>query len=56
MRILKHLQTNPRITISEIQEMFDISREMANRIIKVLLEQDLIARKGRGKATYYELL
>ena len=56
MKILKHLQTNPRISISEIQEMFNISREMANRIIKVLLEQNLITRKGRGRATYYELL
>jgi Fic family protein len=56
MKILKHLQTNPRISISEIQEMFNVSREMANRIIKVLLEQDLITRRGRGKATYYELL
>jgi len=55
-KVLKHLQTNSRISISEIQEMFNISREMANRVIRVLLEQDLIARRGRGKATYYELL
>ena len=55
MSILKHLQTNPRISISEIQKMFNISREMANRIIRVLLEQNLIVRRGRGKATYYEL-
>jgi len=36
--------------------MFDISREMANRVIRVLLEQGLIARRGQGRATYYELL
>jgi len=55
-KVLKHLQTNPRINISEVQEMFDISREMANRVIRVLLEQGLIARRGQGRATYYELL
>ena len=56
MKILRHLQTNPRISINEVQKMFNISREMANRVIRVLLKQDLIARRGRGKATYYELL
>ncbi|MCK4447787.1 MAG: Fic family protein, partial [Candidatus Marinimicrobia bacterium] len=56
MKILRHLQTNPRISINEVQKMFNISREMANRVIRILLKQDLIAMKGRGKATYYELL
>lgn len=35
--------------------MFDISREMANRIIRPLLENGLIARQGKSRATYYEL-
>lgn len=55
MVILKYLQTNPRITISEIKSMFSISREMANRVIRPLLENGLIARQGKGRATYYEL-
>lgn len=55
MAILKYLQTNPRITISEVQSMFDISREMANRLLRPLLENELIARQGKGRATYYEL-
>jgi len=55
MAILKHLQTNARITISEVQSMFGISREMANRLIRPLLENNLIARQGKGRATYYEL-
>ena len=55
-KILKYLQTNPRINISDIQNMFNISREMANRVIKILIDQDLIARRGKGKATYYELV
>lgn len=55
MQIIKYLQTNPRLTISEIQEMFDISRDTANRILQLLLEKDLVERKGKGRATYYRL-
>ena len=56
IKILKYLQTNPRINSSEIQKMFSVSRETANRIIRILLEKKLIKRSGKGKATYYELL
>ena len=55
MVILKYLQTNPRITISKVQSMFGISRKVANRLIRPLLESGLIARQDKGKATYYEL-
>ncbi|NQE06766.1 hypothetical protein C5S32_12920 [ANME-1 cluster archaeon GoMg1] len=57
MKILKYLQTNPRITISEIQKMFDkkISRDTANRALKPLLENKLVKRIGKGRAIYYEL-
>jgi len=55
MKVLKYLQTNPRITIGEMQKMLDISRDTANRILRPLLENDLIERRGKGRATYYEL-
>ena len=55
MKILKYLQTNSRMTISQIQEMFDISRDTANRILRLLLDSKLVNRKGKGKATYYSL-
>ena len=55
MKILKYLQTNPRITISEIQKMFDISRDTANRDLKLLLENELVKRIGKGRAIFYEL-
>ena len=57
MKILKYLQTNPRITISEIQKMFDkkISRDTANRDLKPLLENKVVKRIGKGRAIYYEL-
>jgi len=55
IKVLKHLQLNPRINISEIQRMFDISRDTANRDLRLLLENELVKRIGKGKATYYEL-
>ena len=55
IKILRYLQTNPRITISEIQKMFDISRDTANRDLKLLLENTLVKRRGEGRATYYEM-
>lgn len=56
LEILKYLQKNPMINSSEIQKVFYVSRETVNRIIRVLLEKNLVRRSGRGKATYYELL
>ena len=55
MNILKHLQTNPRITTAEIQEMFDISKDTANRDLRLLLENNLVKRRGKSRAVYYEL-
>lgn len=56
MKVLKYLQTNPRINSSEIQKMFKITRDTANRDLKLLLENELLRRRGKGKATYYELV
>jgi Fic family protein len=55
MKVLKYLQTNAKITINDIQKMFHISRDTANRDLKPLLENELIKRRGKGRATYYEL-
>ncbi len=55
MAILKYLQTNSRITIGKVQSTFGISREMGNRLIRPLLENGLLARRGKGRATYYQL-
>jgi Fic family protein len=35
--------------------MFDISRDTANRELKLLLENKLVKRIGKGRAIYYEL-
>lgn len=54
MKILKHLQTNPRITTSDIWEMFGISRDTANRDLKLLLENNLVRRRGEARAIFHE--
>ncbi len=55
MNVLKYLQTNAKVTISEIQKMFEISRDTANRDLKLLLENELVIRREKGKAINYEL-
>ena len=44
---------NKRITSAQLQKSFGISREMANRYFKKLIEKGVLARKGAGKSTYY---
>ena len=52
-KIIEHLISNTRITSSEIQNMFKISRQSAHKEIKKLIELKIIEKKGTGKATYY---
>jgi predicted transcriptional regulator len=49
------LQSQQRIRIADVQGMFGVTRETANRILEPLLSAGLIVRKGLGRATYYEL-
>ncbi|OGC42879.1 hypothetical protein A2Y85_02310 [candidate division WOR-3 bacterium RBG_13_43_14] len=52
-KIIEYIRVNKRITSSEIQQMFNVSRVMANRYMKRLQELLIIERKGAGKAVYY---
>jgi len=52
-KIVEHISINGKITSSEIQDMFNISRQAAHRDIKKLIELDLIEKKGASTATYY---
>ncbi|MDW7727955.1 MAG: Fic family protein [Candidatus Methanoperedens sp.] len=52
-RIIEHLISNGRITSSEIQKMFTISRQAAHKEIKKMIELNIVEPKGTGKATYY---
>ena len=47
--------TNQLSSHHMIQKMFKITRDTANRDLRFLLENDLLIRRGKGKATYYEL-
>lgn len=53
--VIRVLKREGRLRISDVQRMFQVSREMANRILDPLIENGLIVRKGLGRATYYEL-
>ena len=52
-KIIEHLISNGRITSSEIQNMFEISRQAAHKEIKKLIELNIVEPKGTGKATFY---
>jgi len=51
--VVKHLQTNPRLTIREIQDKFKISRFTANEVLKPLIKNKIIKRRGGSRSTYY---
>lgn len=53
--VVKHLQTNSRITIKEVQDKFRVVRSSANEILKPLRKDNIIARRGKGRATHYTL-
>ena len=53
IQIIEHLILNGRITSSEIQKMFTISRQAAHKEIKKMIELNIVEPKGTGKATYY---
>ena len=55
MKIIELIQKNGQISSGDIQKTFKISRQAAYKEIKKLIEQDIIERRGSGKAIYYVL-
>ena len=53
--IILFVINNKKITSKNLQNLFEISREMANRYFNKLMGDKLIIRKGTGKSTYYIL-
>ncbi len=43
------------MTSGDIQKMFNVTRDTANRYIKKLIELEISERKGKGRAIYYIL-
>ncbi len=54
-KIVEWAVKNNKIRSSDIQEMFNISRQAAYKIIKKLIQMGVFKKKGSGKATYYVL-
>lgn len=52
-RILAYLSTKAYIVRSEVDKLLGISQSTSNRILKRMLEKNLIAQEGTGKNTKY---
>jgi len=55
MQIVEFINTAGKITSSDIQRMFKISRQAAHKEIKALIDLGVIKSQGVGRATYYVL-
>ena len=53
--ILKYLLEHGRIVSEECTKCFNITRDTANRDFKKLIKEDLIEKRGVGRATHYVL-
>jgi len=53
--ILKYLLEHGRIASEECTKYFNITRDTANRDFKKLIKEDLIEKRGVGRATHYVL-
>jgi ATP-dependent DNA helicase RecG len=54
-RIVKLLLKQEKITSGEIQEIYSVTRDTANRYLRRLINLNIIERKGRGRFVYYVL-
>jgi len=53
--IIEMLKQRGKITSSDIQRKYEVSRDTANRWLNKLLDLNLMERKGKGKSIYYIL-
>lgn len=53
--IVNHIKIHKKVTSGEIQRMFNVSRDTANRYLKRLIDSRIVERQGVGKAIYYIL-
>jgi len=56
MKVLRYLQTRPKITNKELREILGLSDEGVRKELRVLRENELIERKGAGRSTHYALV
>ena len=55
MEIIQLIRERKKITSSDIQKKYGISKDTANRWLNKLIKLNLVERKGKGKAIYYTL-
>ncbi|MEA1987441.1 MAG: hypothetical protein U9N76_08140 [Candidatus Marinimicrobia bacterium] len=53
--VIKYLEKHSSIKSVLIQNEFSISKEMASRDLKKLINQNIIVKKGSGNNVWYEL-
>ena len=53
--IVRLLLKQEKITSGEIQEIYSVTRDTANRYLKKLINLNIIERKGKGRFVYYVL-
>lgn len=53
--LVEHILKNDRVTRVSAMELLNLQKSQAAAILKVMMEMGLLARKGQGCGTYYEL-
>lgn len=56
MQIVEKIIENGKITNMDIRQMFDISDNAALKIIRKLIDLEVIKREGEGRSYHYVLL
>jgi len=56
MRIIEYIVQNDKIAIREVSGMFKISRQAALKVMKKLIDNEVIELQGKGRGAYYKLL
>lgn len=53
--LVEHIIKNDRVTRVSAMELLNLQKSQAAAILKAMVEMGLLARKGQGRGTYYEL-
>lgn len=51
--IIKYIDANGKITRKVVESILDVGQTMAGRLLKNLIEENIIMKKGKGLKTYY---
>ena len=54
--IINYIKKNGKVTRKELENYLQISQATANRLLKKLIEKNIIINKGLGKNSWYELI